>query len=127
MKAGKKSGSIIVTSSNASTITAPIVATAYVAAKAGVSHLVRNVALELAEYGIRVNTISPGLFVTNIGGGVLSDPAVQAVWDKSVPLGKMGQPSQIKALALYLASDASSFMTGAELFIDGGISLRGFG
>jgi NAD(P)-dependent dehydrogenase (short-subunit alcohol dehydrogenase family) len=123
MKAADKPGSIIVTSSNAATITVPIVGTAYMAAKAGVSHLVRQVALELAAHRIRVNAIAPGSFVTNIGGGALRDPAVQAVWDKAVPLGKMGQPAQIKALALYLASDASSFMTGAELIIDGGVAL----
>lgn len=123
MKAAKSPGSIIVTSSNASNITVPIIAMAYMAAKAGVSHFVRNVALELAAYRIRVNTISPGSFVTNIGGGHLHNPAVKAVWDKIVPLGEMGNTEQIKALALYLASDASSYMTGAELFIDGGVSL----
>src|SRR5207302_5148823 len=120
MKAGKKGGSIIVTTSNASTITVPIVATAYMAAKAGVAHLVRQVALELAAYRIRVNAIAPGAFVTNIGGGVLRNPEARAVWDKTIPLGKMGQPEQIKGLALYLASDASSFMTGTEVLIDGG-------
>jgi NAD(P)-dependent dehydrogenase (short-subunit alcohol dehydrogenase family) len=123
MKAGGKPGSIIVTTSNAAQITVPIVATAYMAAKAGVAHLVRQVALELAAYQIRLNAIAPGSFVTNIGGGVLRDPAVQDVWGKAVPLGKMGRPDQIKGLALYLASDASSYMTGAQLFIDGGVSL----
>ncbi len=123
MKAAKTPGSIIVTSSNASYITVPIIATAYMAAKAGVSHFVRNAALELAAHRIRVNTISPGSFVTNIGGGHLHNPNVKAHWDKIVPLGEMAQPEQIKGLALYLASDASNYMTGAELFIDGGVSL----
>lgn len=123
MKAAKTPGSIIVTSSNASIITVPLIATAYMAAKAGVAHFVRNVALELAAYRIRVNTIAPGSFVTNIGGGHLHNPAVKAVWDKIVPLGEMAQTEQIKGLALYLASDASNYMTGAELFIDGGVSL----
>jgi len=123
MKAAKAPGSIVVTSSNASVITVPIIATAYMAAKAGVAHFVRNAALELAAYKIRVNTIAPGSFVTNIGGGHLHNPAVKAVWDKIVPLGEMAQPEQIKGLALYLASDASNYMTGAELFIDGGVSL----
>jgi NAD(P)-dependent dehydrogenase (short-subunit alcohol dehydrogenase family) len=123
MKAAKRPGSIVVTSSNASNITVPLIATAYMASKAGVAHLVRNVALELAAYKIRVNTISPGSFVTNIGGGHLHNPAVKAAWDKIVPLGEMGNTEQIKALALYLASDASSYMTGADMFIDGGVSL----
>jgi NAD(P)-dependent dehydrogenase (short-subunit alcohol dehydrogenase family) len=123
MKAAKRPGSIVVTSSNASMITVPLIATAYMASKAGLAHLVRNVALELAPYKIRVNTISPGSFVTNIGGGHLHNPAVKAAWDKIVPLGEMAQTEQIKGLALYLASDASNYMTGADLFIDGGVSL----
>lgn len=125
MKAGGKAGSIVVTSSNASTINVPLVGTAYMAAKAAVAHMVRNVALELAEYGIRVNAIAPGHFVTNIADGILHDPAVRAVWAKQVPLRKMAETEQIKGLALYLASDASSFMTGSELILDGGVSLAG--
>ncbi len=61
MKAAKAPGSIVVTSSNASIITVPIIATAYMAAKAGVAHFVRNAALELAAFKIRVNTIAPAL------------------------------------------------------------------
>lgn len=125
MKAAGTRGSIVVTTSNASTIVVPIVGTAYMAAKAGVAHLVRTVALELAGSGIRVNAIAPGSFITNIGGGVLHDPAVQAVWAEKIPLGAMGRTEQMKPLALYLASDASSFMTGSELIIDGGVSLAG--
>jgi NAD(P)-dependent dehydrogenase (short-subunit alcohol dehydrogenase family) len=56
------------------------------------------------------------------------DRLIQAVWAKSVPLGKaMGRTEQIKGLALYLASDASDFMTGAEIVIDGGVSLGAVG
>ncbi len=99
----------------------------YMPAKAGVMHMVRHVALELAEFGIRVNAIAPGPFVTNIGGGWLRDPAVKAAWDSSVPLGKIAVTDQIKPLALYLASDASSYVTGAHMMIDGGMSLGKFG
>ncbi|CDG54495.1 Short-chain dehydrogenase/reductase SDR [Halomonas sp. A3H3] len=119
----RRRGSIVVTSSNAAFITEPVVGLAYMPAKAGVSHLVRQVALELAEFRIRVNTIAPGGFVTNIGGGWLKDEAVRQAWNAKVPLGEIADPEQIKALALYLASDASSYMTGAQLVIDGGTSL----
>ena len=126
MKASGRKGSIIVTSSNAATNTFPIVGTPYMVAKAGVAHLVRQVALELAEFGIRVNCIAPGSFVTNIAGGVLKDPVVRATWAKMVPLGAMADTHEIKPLALYLASDASQFVTGSQMFIDGGVSLGHF-
>lgn len=125
MKKHGTRGSIIATTSNASEITAPIVSTPYMPSKAGVKHLVKQVARELAPLGIRVNAIAPGSIVTNIGGGWLHDPAVRAAWDKDVPLGRMGEPRQLKPLALYLASDASDYMTGVEVVLDGGVSLRG--
>lgn len=116
-------GSIVVTSSNAAFITEPVVGLPYMPAKAGISHMVRQLALELAEYRVRVNAIAPGGFATNIGGGWLKDEAIRRSWDAKVPLGRIADPEQIKALALYLASDASSYMTGAQLVIDGGTSL----
>jgi NAD(P)-dependent dehydrogenase (short-subunit alcohol dehydrogenase family) len=125
MKPARK-GSIIATSSNAAIINEAIVGTAYMPAKAGVAHLVRQAALELAEFGVRVNAIAPGAFVTNIGGGWLRDPAVRAAWDKQVPLGRIAETWQIKPLALYLASDASSYMTGSQVVIDGGTMLGHF-
>jgi len=122
MKPAKR-GSIIATSSNASIILEAIVGMPYMPAKAGVTHMCRQVALELAEYGIRVNTIAPGPFVTNIGGGWLHDPEVRKEWDAQVPLGRIANVEQIKALALYLASDASSYVTGSQMLIDGGVAL----
>ena len=116
--AGK--GSIIATTSNAALFNEPIVGMPYMPAKAGVAHMVRHLALGLAEYGVRVNAIAPGPFVTNIGGGWLKDPVVKAAWDSSVPVGKIAETWQIKPLALYLASDASSYMTGSQVVIDGG-------
>ncbi len=126
MKAGGKPGSIIATSSNAAVVNEAIVGLPYMPAKAGVAHLVRHAAMELAEFHIRVNAIAPGPFVTNIGGGWLKDPVVREAWDKSVPLGRIAETYQIKPLALYLASDASSYMTGSHLLIDGGMALGSF-
>ncbi len=127
MKAGARGGSIVATSSNAAVVCEPIVGMAYMPAKAGVAHMVRHVALELAEYRIRVNAIAPGPFVTNIGGGWLKkDPVARAKWDALVPLGRVAETDQIKPLALYLASDASSYVTGSHLLIDGGMALGSF-
>ena len=127
MKAGGRGGSIVATSSNAAIVNEAIVGVPYMPAKAGVAHFIRHVALELAEYRIRANAIAPGPFVTNIGGGWLRDPVVRQAWDGQVPLGRIAETEQIKPLALYLASDASSYVTGAQIVIDGGMALGKFG
>lgn len=119
----RKSGRIIVTTSAAAMLIESGVGAAYMAAKAGAAHLMRNAAQELARYNILVNAIAPGPFITNIGGGHAYDPAVQAAFGKTVPLGRLGNTEEIKGLALYLASPASSFMTGSQIVIDGGALL----
>jgi len=86
--------------------------------------MVRALGLELAEFGIRINAIAPGPFVTNIGGGWLKkDPVARAAWDAIVPLGQVAETEQLKPLALLLASDASDYMTGSHVVIDGGMML----
>lgn len=120
----RRGGSIVITSSNAAEVNEAIVGVPYMAAKAGVKHFMRHAAYELAAYGIRVNAIAPGPFVTNIGDGwVKKNPAAKAAWDDLVPVGKMAETYQIKPLALLLASDAGSYMTGAHVMIDGGMQL----
>lgn len=124
MKQGGRGGSIIATASNAGLVTEPIVGMAYMPAKAGVLHMVRALGLELAEFRIRVNAIAPGPFVTNIGGGWLKhDPVARKAWDAIVPLGSVAETDQLKPLALLLASDASDYMTGSHVVIDGGMML----
>ncbi|NLR69939.1 SDR family oxidoreductase [Novosphingobium sp. ERN07] len=121
---GRTGGSIITTASNAGLVTEPIVGLPYMPAKAGVLHMVRALGLELAEFGIRINAIAPGPFVTNIGGGWLKkDPVARAAWDAIVPLGQVAETDQLKPLALLLASDASDYMTGSHVVIDGGMML----
>jgi len=123
-RGGRRGGSIVVTSSNAAEVNEAIVGVPYMAAKAGVKHLMRHAAYELAAYGIRVNAIAPGPFVTNIGDGwVKKHPAAKRAWDELVPVGRMAETYQIKPLALLLASDAGSYMTGAHVMIDGGMQL----
>jgi NAD(P)-dependent dehydrogenase (short-subunit alcohol dehydrogenase family) len=119
----RRYGRIVVTTSLAATRVEPAIGAAYMAAKAGARHLMHTVALELAAYGITVNAIAPGFFVTNIGGGHAHNPEVQAALAKDIPMHRVGQPDDIKALALFLASPASQYITGQEIVIDGGWGL----
>jgi NAD(P)-dependent dehydrogenase (short-subunit alcohol dehydrogenase family) len=116
-------GRIVVTTSLAATKVEPVIGSAYMAAKAGSRHLVRCLALELAADGITANAIAPGFFVTNIGGGHAHDPELQAMVAKDVPMHRVGRPDDVKALALFLASPASEYVTGQEIVIDGGWGL----
>jgi NAD(P)-dependent dehydrogenase (short-subunit alcohol dehydrogenase family) len=116
-------GRIIVTTSLAATKVEPAIGSAYMAAKAGARHLMHSIALELAVYGITANAIAPGFFVTNIGGGHAHDPDLQASIASDIPMHRAGRPDDIKALALFLASPASDYITGQEIVIDGGWGL----
>jgi NAD(P)-dependent dehydrogenase (short-subunit alcohol dehydrogenase family) len=116
-------GRIVLTTSLAATSVEPAIGSAYMAAKAGARHFMHSAALELAADGITVNAIAPGFFVTNIGGGHAHDPAMQASVSRSIPMHRVGQPEDIKSLALFLASPASEYITGQEIVIDGGWGL----
>jgi len=116
-------GQIIITTSIAAIAVEGGIGMAYMVAKAGAAHLMRCAALELARYNIRVNAIAPGLFVTNIGGGWMRDPQAQAAMGRQVPLGRVAQPDELKGLALFLASQGSSYATGAQFVVDGAQSI----
>ncbi|MBO0824059.1 MAG: SDR family oxidoreductase [Actinobacteria bacterium] len=120
----QRGGSIVVTASTAGLRQDPYVAYSYIVAKAGVINLVRQAALDLARWQVRVNAIAPGPFRTNLGGGGPRSPEAEARWNAAVPLGRMGDPAEIRGLALLLASSASSFMTGAVYPVDGGQLLQ---
>ena len=114
------SGRIIITTSCAALKAEAVIGGAYMAAKAGAMHLMHNVALELAAYNINVNAIAPGFFVTNIGGGHAHNPKTQEGVAREVPLHRVGWPKDMAGLALFLASPASSYITGQQIVIDGG-------
>ena len=99
---------------------------AYVAAKHGVLGLTKTVALEVAEHGITVNAICPGVVRTGIFENFMPASEVEgflAGFEKTIPLGRVGEPGDIAQLALFLCSDAASWITGAVVPLDGGLSL----
>jgi NAD(P)-dependent dehydrogenase (short-subunit alcohol dehydrogenase family) len=123
MKKNAKGGRIIVTTSVAAIRGEAIVGMPYMPAKAGAAHMVRQAALELAKYNILVNAIAPGPFVTNIAGGHMRDPATAAAFARFSPLRRLASTDEIQGLALFLASPASSYVTGSQIVIDGGVLL----
>ena len=116
-------GRLVITSSVFAQRSSVIMGVSYMVSKAAVAHLMRNLALELAPHGVTVNAIAPGPFQTDISGGAMHIPDVQAIVGGEVPLKRLGQPDELKGLALFLASPASSYMTGAHLSVDGGLGL----
>jgi len=94
---------------------------AYCIAKAGVLMLTKVLARELAPYNIRVNTVLPGLIRTPMSEGVWSNPESLKWWGDAALLGRIGEPDEIASAALFLASDASSYITGHTIFVEGGL------
>jgi NAD(P)-dependent dehydrogenase (short-subunit alcohol dehydrogenase family) len=116
-------GRIIVTSSISATKTEIYVGAAYVASKAGVAQFVRQAAIELAKFKILVNAIAPGPVITNIGGGRLKENEARKPFEQACPMHEVASPDDLKGAAIYLASPASRFVTGAQIVVDGGVTL----
>ncbi|HYM05068.1 MAG TPA: SDR family oxidoreductase [Terriglobales bacterium] len=96
--------------------------TAYTASKGGVQALTRLLAVEFAPKGVRVNSICPGTIMTENSIAIYRErPGLEERVTKMYPMGKLGAPVDVAECAVYLASDASSFMTGASLVVDGGL------
>jgi len=96
----------------------------YNAAKAAVRHLASSLAVEWAHAGIRVNCISPGYMLTALTKKILDDnPDLKKQWTSLIPQGKMGNPEDLMGAVTFLSSDASAYVTGADLRVDGGYTI----
>jgi glucose 1-dehydrogenase len=117
--AGKPAGAIINMSSVNDTLAIPTIVS-YCIAKGGVSQLTRATSISLAPHGIRVNAISPGSIMTGMLQSVVSDKAAMSRVMSRTPMGRAGEPSEIASIAVFLASDDSSYITGQTIYADGG-------
>lgn len=112
-------GSIVFIASGNAVLASPN-GSVYAASKGALVSLVKGLAADLAPRGIRVNAISPGPIVTPMLSAALADAAVKESIERGVPAGRLGTPEEVASLAVYLVSNAASFVHGANFAIDGG-------
>jgi NAD(P)-dependent dehydrogenase (short-subunit alcohol dehydrogenase family) len=93
---------------------------AYCSSKGAIVQMTKALANEWAQYGITVNAICPGYCFTEMTRPLLSDPAVLAKYHEKIPMGRLGEPEDMASTVVYLASDASSYVTGQMIYVDGG-------
>jgi NAD(P)-dependent dehydrogenase (short-subunit alcohol dehydrogenase family) len=117
-----RSGSaILVGSMSGSIVNVPQHQTSYNTSKAAVAHLAKSLAVEWAGHGVRVNSIAPGYFLSQMTRQFTEqNPELAAGWISRIPLGRMGEPEDLHGLVVYLASEASGYLTGQDIVIDGG-------
>jgi NAD(P)-dependent dehydrogenase (short-subunit alcohol dehydrogenase family) len=114
---------IINTASIASLVAAPGMA-AYVASKHGVGGLTKAAALDLISHGIRVNAVCPGFVDTPMLAGAIATPEDRAAISALTPIGRIASPQEVAQTALFLASDAASYLVGVLLSVDGGVVIQ---
>lgn len=112
---------IFVSSMSGTIVNVPQFQASYNASKAAVAHLGTSLAVEWASAGIRVNSVSPGYFLSEMTAQFTQqNPELAREWESRIPMGRMGRPSDLHGLVTFLASDASAYLTGQNLIIDGG-------
>ncbi len=122
IKRGKGGSIINIASMSGLIVNRPQPQAAYNTSKAGVVHLTKSCASEWARYGIRVNAISPGYTLTEMTCRPQMLPLHEG-WRKDTPMGRLAEPAEIAAAALFLATNASSYITGHNLIVDGGFTI----
>ena len=118
MKERRKGAIVLTASTNSFDGEANLIA--YNASKAGVMGLLHTAANELGPYGIRVNAVCPGLIRTRLTEELFARPKLARRYFQHIPMGRSGTPDEVANAMVFLASDAASFITGADLFVDGG-------
>ena len=119
---GQATGAAIVNVASLDAVAGDAGMAAYNAAKAGVVNFTRSLALELAREGIRVNAVSPGAVDTPMTTDTTGDPRIAAAFRRAIPVGRFGRPEEIAAAVAFAAADEASFMVGANLVVDGGVT-----
>ncbi|KAF2144893.1 uncharacterized protein K452DRAFT_222019 [Aplosporella prunicola CBS 121167] len=116
-------GSIIMISSMSGTIVnRPQKQSAYNTSKAATAHLMKSLAAEWAPHGIRVNCLAPGYIQTTVNEGAEMEK-LSKEWIPHIPLARIAKPEEFRGTAVYMASDASSYLTGAQIIVDGGYTI----
>jgi NAD(P)-dependent dehydrogenase (short-subunit alcohol dehydrogenase family) len=118
----RRAGSIIIVSSIGGLRGSTLIG-AYCISKAADMQLARNLAHEFGPYNVRVNCIAPGLIKTDFARALWEDPERIEAANKTVPLRRIGEPEEIAGAVVFLASQASSFMTGQTIVLDGGVTI----
>jgi len=114
-------GSIInMASMSAGVVNKPNYQAAYNSSKAAIVMMTRSMAMEWVQYGIRVNSISPGYIATDMA--LHTPQELQDIWKSQIPVGRLGKPEELVPPILYLASDMSGYTTGSDVVVDGGYS-----
>ena len=122
IEAGKPGSIVFIASMSGSIVNYPQEQSAYNASKAGVIQLGKSLAAEWAKYNIRVNCISPGYMDTALNNVPALD-AQKVIWKSMTPQNRLGAADDLNGLAVFLGSEASSYMTGSNVIIDGGYTL----
>ncbi|KRB85300.1 short-chain dehydrogenase [Sphingomonas sp. Root710] len=120
----RREGAIIIVSSIGGLMGSDVIG-AYNVSKAADLQLVRNLAVELGPHNIRVNAIAPGVIRTDFARAWWEDPEMEAHLRKTTPLGRIGEPHEIAGAALFLASSAGAYVSGQNIVVDGGNTIRG--